>query len=369
MWRIAGYSTPHNAAMVCAHRLVNRAKAVAAHDLCGDVHIAARLVCKSPAYVRRWLQRYKTTGTLSDAPRSGRPLRLSATACAAARTLVLKLQSVPHAAAHMSAAGTIPAGTHVTTVRRAIRRGRNGLNWRPETPVPLITKQAMARRLKFARHHLQKETSWACVLALDSTMVRITRPGGRKMVWAAKCSAAQRATTQKQVAVHVYGGISAFGKTRLVFASGTTGLPARKDSNGEKITTVRSAEYQEIMGQSLLPDADELFAVAGVDSYQVLQDNAPPHTSHSSKRWLRANDVKLIEHWPASSPDLNPIENVWAYLKRRLYRRSISTVEQLKAALLEEWDALPEEMLTNAMLSMPRRLQAVLDRNGGYTGY
>jgi transposase len=51
-----------------------------------------------------------------------------------------------------------------------------------------------------------------------------------------------------------------------------------------------------------------------------MQDGARIHTAGNVMEWLRTKDIEFLE-WPPQSPDLNPIENIWAYLKDKLYKR------------------------------------------------
>ncbi|XP_011270098.1 hypothetical protein CAOG_08517 [Capsaspora owczarzaki ATCC 30864] len=87
-------------------------------------------------------------------------------------------------------------------------------------------------------------------------------------------------------------------------------------------------------------------------------------------KWFETNQITVLD-WPANSPDLNPIENAWNMVKNKIYQeREIKS----KAALWERFQAVYEEVLTpevcrDLISSMPRRIQAVIDANGGYTKY
>lgn len=101
-----------------------------------------------------------------------------------------------------------------------------------------------------------------------------------------------------------------------------------------------------------------------------MHDNARPHTAIVTRQFLQQNNVPVLQ-WPARSPDCNPIEHMWDELGRRLRQRphAPNTVDELSQALLEEWNNIPRRVYRNLCTSMTRRVQAVLNSNGGHTRY
>ncbi len=121
------------------------------------------------------------------------------------------------------------------------------------------------------------------------------------------------ATSQKARVCQGMGCVSALGKGNLHFCDGTV--------NAEK--------YIEILEHNMLPSRRRLFQGRPC-IFQ--QDNAKPHSAHITKSWLRRKRVRVLD-WPACSPDLSPIENVWRILKRKMRQRRPRTVAHLKTCL------------------------------------
>ena len=68
--------------------------------------------------------------------------------------------------------------------------------------------------------------------------------------------------------------------------------------------------------------------------HRFMQDNDPKHTSKSAQACMIKNDI-LWWKTPAESPNLNPIEMVWAHLKAWVQERRPSNIEELTDAVQE----------------------------------
>jgi DDE superfamily endonuclease len=89
----------------------------------------------------------------------------------------------------------------------------------------------------------------------------------------------------------------------------------------------------------------------------LMEDGASQHTA---KQHHESNGVhKMI--WPANSPDLNPIENIWRLLKHNVDKRFPHTNSEVRRCAEEEWARLQSADFVKYIGNMRERCQAVIN--------
>jgi hypothetical protein len=101
----------------------------------------------------------------------------------------------------------------------------------------------------------------------------------------------------------------------------------------------------------MLHSTDLLF---GRENWHFQQVNDPKHTAIHVMEWLSDNNCTDMD-WPAQSPDLNPIENLWSLLDRHLSNRKCNSEAVLFQSLKEEWNNIPLDLLDRLIGSMHDR--------------
>ena len=130
---------------------------------------------------------------------------------------------------------------------------------------------------------------------------------------------------------------------------------------------MNSQKYIEILRRRVIPEMTKSFPESdGI----FQQDKAPCHTSKAVKKFAEENRLKILD-WPGNSPDINPIENLWAIIKKRLRRKDCTTKTKLIQAIIEVWfhDEEIRNICQNLVDSMPKRIKLVIKCKGGHIKY
>ncbi len=106
----------------------------------------------------------------------------------------------------------------------------------------------------------------------------------------------------------------------------------------------------------MLPAADQLYGDA---DFIFQQDLPPAHSAKATSTWFKDHGIPVL-NWPANSLDLNPIENLWGIVKRKM---------PLKATIRATWALITPEQCHRLIDSMPRRIAAVIQAKGAPTKY
>lgn len=196
---------------------------------------------------------------------------------------------------------------------------------------------------------------WGRVLFTDESSVS-TFSSERVQVWRASGMRNEPEYFQKRkrsgrVSVSVWGCLSLTGLGTLHRIPGHL--------NGES--------YRDLLEHVMTPNVLDFHFPDGYFIFQ--QDNCGIHRSHIVREWLSQQAFEVMT-WPSNSPDLNPIENVWASLKRRR-NNNIVAAEPLWLDICRVWDELAADptFAVNLINSMPDRMMEVIRLNGDITKY
>ncbi len=210
---------------------------------------------------------------------------------------------------------------------------------------PLLNHRQHQRRLTWAKEKKNWTVAqWSKVLFSDESKFCISFGNQGPRVWRkggeAHSPSCMKSSVKFPQSVMIWGAMSSAGVGPLCFLK----------------TNVTAPVYQEILEHFMLPSADQLFKDA---DFIFQQDLAPAHTAKSTKSWLNDHGVGVLD-WPANSPDLNPIENLWGIVKRKMRNKRPKNADELKATVKETWASIPPQQCHKLITSMPRWIEAVI---------
>lgn len=304
--------------------------------------------------VSKILKKNVLTGVPTPRPRPGRPLkttgrqdRLLLRMCVGGRTRTTSsLRMEWQNAIGVPVSRTLVNGRLIQAGYRARRPLRK----------PLLKQNHRQRRLQWARDHLRLGPQhWNHVIFSDESRFEVYRHDGRIRVRRRVEELYHEACILPRVqagggGVTVWGAFHAGAKSDLVILDGN----------------LDQHQYRRILEQTMLPFARQTFQ----DNFVFQDDNAPAHRARTVAAFLQNQGVEQLP-WPAYSPDMNPIENLWAEVTRGLnnLEHQPTNVDELRQAIIDVWAAIPVNTLRNLSEGMPRRVEALRAAAGGHTRY
>jgi hypothetical protein len=222
-------------------------------------------------------------------------------------------------------------------------------------PKPLISGRNKRKRLEFALQYMGKcQDFWDRVIWSDETMVECIPTKGKVTCWVRKGTKREDLPSIGRIQgggfkVMFWGCFSKMGMGPLVAITGSMGAES----------------YLKLLKDHFYPAYED-----GIEDLVFMQDNAPCHKARQVMQFFEDKGIDTLP-WPPQSPDMNPIENLWALMKRKLkdYKTLPANRDELIARFTDIWYNLPEQTVDSLADSAFKRLEAVRRAKGGPSKY
>ena len=231
---------------------------------------------------------------------------------------------------------------------RRVLRSRGLVPKVSEQGKEIVTKNKK-KRVKWAKSHADwDESDWGRIVFSDEVTLYPERTQTRvRWAWAGEPGPPPEENNLKRFSVNIWGYIR---------YDGTRGL-------------VRFTETMKKEGYKKLLEGHLWNALEGLEDAEeqliFMQDGASYHSSNYIIDWLEENNVEYLE-WPAQSPDLNLIENVWAAVRNELFNRraKIRNSDDLWTQAREIFYDLSLTFIRKLYQNLPQRLESIIKLRG-----
>lgn len=296
----------------------------------------------------RLVKFYKSTKSFQTVHRGGRPRKTTELEDSA---IIKSIKKDPFISSREIRV-QLDLGVSARTIRRRAVDG--GLKSFKAVKKPFISTKNKLARLKFAHDQINWTVrKWRNVLFSDESKFNFKGSDGfRRVRRPAKEALNPRYT--KATVKRGGGNVMVWG-----YFSGHGLGPIHKIDG-----TMDRFMYRDILQSVMLPHAEDQLPLKWI----FQQDNDPKHTSNTVRTWFQENRIDVLQ-WPAQSPDLNPIENLWEIVDRRIVRTNCKNKSDLFEQIKLAWERIPNSIINNLIDSMPRRCAEVIKNKGFATKY
>jgi transposase len=205
---------------------------------------------------------------------------------------------------------------------------------------PLLSEKHKMGRLAWAKDHIDYD--WSQVIFSDEMSIWKDRYSNK--CWYIKGKQKIKETVKHPIKVHIWGCLTLGGfEVYHLF-----------DYN------LNSDKYIDILFEHLVPIYTKEF------TYQ--QDNSSIHNSKKTKEFLKKMNIRMLS-FPAISPDLNPIENIWNLIKQYMSKLSDVTNDNFREKIIQCCKKIDYSNIFNIVSSMHIRVKKVIENNGNHIDY
>ena len=312
----------------------------------------SREVNRSKSVISRILKLYDDKKTFVPDSKSGRP---RITTKRDDRVMKRYVDKDPFdSAAGISRKLKTDLGKEVSRYTVSRRLNEMGLKARTPATKPLISKKNKAARLTYAeRHILWSDSDWDMVHFSDESKFNLVGSDGRQYVRRRSGARLNPKCVKKSVkfgggSVMVWGMFSSAGVGPIIRIKGA----------------VIANVYRNLLEQKVIPSLKE----SPIQPAIFIHDYAPCHTTKRVKQYLTEENIDVMD-WPAQSPYLNPIENLWHIIGEQVRKRIPTTVDHLWSIIEDEWNKITPELCQKLSKSCGRRCAEVIENKGLHTSY
>lgn len=242
-----------------------------------------------------------------------------------------------------------------------------GLVCRVRTKVPTRDPEVIAKRYKFLKQMKKQGKRWCETILFSDEHVQAAMEFGDRTQYVKKghSTLGRHSASPKNVpCFQVWGCIGLNFKSQLIFFP-KLNKPTDEDAWENKSGTGWRLNSRRYIDNCLSPLIKDLKEKKMEDKVVFMQDGARCHVSKETMTYLEQNKrIAVLHEWPPYSPDLNPIEHLWASMKKRVADQKPSTDQELKRAMRKFWDDLTHDEINEYIHGYWRKVQRGLQNEG-----